>query len=74
MNAQTICSAGFARMMAALLTVSISFGAQAQDIQDALNTAYTRYKDLKEGKNADYIPALAKVDANIYGIVLVTTS
>ena len=27
----------------------------------------------KEGKNADYIPALAKVDSNIYGIALVTT-
>src|SRR5262249_14887196 len=26
-----------------------------------------------EGKNADYIPALAKVDPKIYGIVLVTT-
>ena len=28
--------------------------------------------DLKEGKNADYIPALAEVDPNIYGIALVT--
>src|SRR6185436_5337104 len=35
--------------------------------------AYAKYKDLKEGKNADYIPALAKVDSNIYGIALVTT-
>ena len=34
--------------------------------------AYDKYKDLKEGKNADYIPALAKVDPNIYGIALVT--
>ena len=31
-----------------------------------------KYKDLKEGKNADYIPALAKVDPNIFGIALVT--
>jgi glutaminase len=28
---------------------------------------------VKEGKNADYIPALAKVDPNIFGIALVTT-
>jgi glutaminase len=28
---------------------------------------------LKEGANADYIPALARVDSNIYGIALVTT-
>ena len=45
----------------------------ATDIQGALDAAYAKYKDLKEGKNADYIPALAKVDSNIYGIALVTT-
>jgi glutaminase len=42
------------------------------EIQGALDAAYAKYKDLKEGKNADYIPALAKVDSNIYGIALVT--
>ncbi|MBI4893387.1 MAG: glutaminase A [Acidobacteria bacterium] len=41
-------------------------------IQGALNAAYAKYRDLNEGKNADYIPALAKVDAKIYGIALVT--
>jgi len=40
--------------------------------QQALDGAYAKFKDLKEGKNADYIPALAKVDANIFGIALVT--
>ena len=29
-------------------------------------------QDLKEGKNADYIPALAKVDPNLFGIAVVT--
>jgi glutaminase len=43
------------------------------EIQAALDATYAKYKDLKEGKNADYIPALAKVDSNIYGIALVTT-
>jgi len=42
-------------------------------IQAALDSAYAQFKDLKDGKNADYIPALAEVDPNIYGIVLVTT-
>jgi glutaminase len=42
------------------------------DIEAALNAAYTKYKNLQEGANADYIPALAKVDPNIYGIALVT--
>jgi len=43
------------------------------EIQAALDAAHAKYKDIKEGKNADYIPALAKVDSNIYGIALVTT-
>lgn len=42
------------------------------DIEAALETAYAKYKTLKEGANADYIPALAKVDPNLYGIALVT--
>ncbi len=47
-------------------------GYSESDINAALQAAYAKYKDLKEGKNADYIPALAKVDSNIYGIALVT--
>jgi glutaminase len=42
------------------------------EIQAALDAAHAKYLTLKEGKNADYIPALAKVDSNIYGIALVT--
>jgi glutaminase len=41
--------------------------------QSALDAAYAKFKDLHEGKNADYIPALAEVDPNIFGIALVTT-
>ena len=48
-------------------------GAQDQTITAALNEAYAKFKDLQEGKNADYIPALAKVDPKLFGIVLVTT-
>jgi len=62
---------------AALLAVAAAIGAttlhaQAQ-IDGALKAAYDKYKGLQEGKNADYIPALAKVDPNIYGIALVAT-
>jgi glutaminase len=38
----------------------------------AVNAAYQQYRGLGEGKNADYIPALAKVNSNYFGIVLVT--
>jgi glutaminase len=38
-----------------------------------LNETHAKFRNLQEGKNADYIPALAKVDPNIFGIALVTT-
>lgn len=43
-----------------------------ENIEKALNDAYQEYRGLKEGANADYIPALAKVDSRIFGITLVT--
>jgi glutaminase len=43
------------------------------DTQAVVNAAFAKYKTLNEGKNADYIPALAKVDPNLFGIALVTT-
>jgi glutaminase len=63
------------RLAIAVATVALAASpltTQAQDYQAAVNAALAKYKDLKEGKNADYIPALAKVNPNIYGIVLVT--
>jgi glutaminase len=42
------------------------------DVEAALKAAHDKYRNLKEGANADYIPALAKVDPKIYGIALVT--
>ncbi|HEY5774431.1 MAG TPA: glutaminase A [Chitinophagaceae bacterium] len=44
-----------------------------EQIEKALNDAYEKFKNLKEGKNADYIKELATVDPNIYGIAIVTT-
>jgi len=35
--------------------------------------AYENYKNDTNGKNADYIPALAQVDSRLYGIAIVTT-
>lgn len=42
-------------------------------IQNSLREAYTKFKNDTNGKNADYIPYLAHVDSNLYGIVIVTT-
>jgi glutaminase len=39
----------------------------------AVDEAYAKYKTGTKGKNADYIPYLAKVDSNLFGISVVTT-
>jgi glutaminase len=44
-----------------------------EKIKAALDEAYDKFKDVKDGKNADYIKALAEVDPKIFGIALVTT-
>ena len=49
-----------------------STGLSKEKIEAAINEAYDKFKDLKEGKNADYIKELANVDPNIFGIALVT--
>lgn len=69
---------GTALRLAALLLAGAALAASAPaqtpaEIEAALKAAHAKYKDLKEGANADYIPALAKVDPGIFGIVLVTT-
>jgi glutaminase len=43
-----------------------------ENIQKVLDEAYAKFKDVKEGKNADYIKELAKVDPNVYEIAIVT--
>jgi glutaminase len=63
----------FSLALTGALAFAASLAAQtAAQVDPALKAAYDKYKDSKEGKNADYIPALAKVDSNIYGIALVT--
>ncbi len=62
---------GLAVITVALLPIPASAQTPAE-IQAALDAAYAKYKNLQEGANADYIPALAAVDPNIYGIALVT--
>jgi len=69
----------FKLILAFLLFVQAGFvSAQGGDltpekIRAALDEAYTKFKDVKEGKNADYIKELANVDSKIFGIALVTT-
>jgi glutaminase len=66
-----ICAAILGLVLSVGIVAAPQGGNDAQ-INAALQAAYAKYKDLKEGKNADYIPALAKVNSNLYGIALVT--
>jgi glutaminase len=50
-----------------------SAGVSAAEINAALDEAYNKFVDVKEGKNADYIKELANVDPKIFGIAVVTT-
>ncbi len=42
------------------------------DWQAVLDELYLKYKDLDEGKVANYIPELAKVDPSLFGKAVVT--
>ncbi len=64
------------RACSALGALALAIPSSAQspaEIQQAVDAAYAKFRTLKEGKNADYIPALAKVDPNLFGIAVVTT-
>jgi glutaminase len=43
------------------------------EVQAATDGAYARYRGDTSGKNADYIPVLAKVDPKLFGIAIVST-
>ncbi|HUU73052.1 MAG TPA: glutaminase A [Burkholderiales bacterium] len=42
------------------------------ELQRVVNEAHARYEDLKEGKNADYIPILTTVPSDLFGVVIAT--
>jgi glutaminase len=56
----------------ALVLSLAALPAAAQDPAALLKEAHAKFKGVTEGKNADYIPALAEVDAKLFGIALVT--
>jgi glutaminase len=64
------------RIAAVLLSATAATAAFAAPVpnpyQAAVDGAWETYRTLEEGKNADYIPALAKVDSKLFGIALVT--
>jgi len=43
-----------------------------KEFQRVVDAAYANYKDLKDGKNADYIPILTETPSELFGVVIVT--
>ncbi|MDF7826138.1 glutaminase A [Pontiellaceae bacterium B12227] len=47
-------------------------GFTAEELQSVVDESYAKYKDLKEGANADYIPILTTVPSDLFGVVIAT--
>ena len=41
-----------------------------QQLQQLVNEAHAKFKNVKDGKNADYIPILATVPSELFGVVI----
>lgn len=76
---RTYATASAARVLQviALVLASLSLSQTAHalatgDLQSVVDEAHAKYKDLKDGANADYIPELAKVPSDLFGIAIIT--
>jgi glutaminase len=52
------------------LPAAVATPPSSVEARQALEKAYRAYRGLNDGKNADYIPVLAKVDPSLFGIAL----
>jgi len=63
-------------VLAVFVAVPLTTSAQgtpgAQVLSRAVQEAYEKFKDVKDGANADYIPELAKVPSELFGVAIVT--
>ena len=63
-------------LVAVLVIVPGWAGAQvipsAQVLTRVVQEAHAKFKDIKDGANADYIPELAKVPSELFGVAIVT--
>lgn len=67
-------------LVAWLLFVVVPVQSQAREnpptsteLKAAVQEAYDKFKDLKEGANANYIPELDKVPSDLFGVAIVTS-
>ena len=65
-----ICT--LAIVFATVLTFQVKAESSPADFQRVVDEAYAKFKDLQEGKNADYIPILTTVPSDLFGVVIAT--
>jgi glutaminase len=77
----TSSTLSFPAALAATLALAVAAPAFAKgpmpdpavkDFQRLVDAAHATYKDLKDGKNADYIPILTETPSDLFGVVIVT--
>ncbi len=56
--------------VAATLPAPVAPGAES--FQALVNEAYAKFKDVRDGKNADYIPILATIPSELFGVAIAT--
>lgn len=62
-------------VVAFLFATGPAFAAPTEaDLQRVVKEAYAKFKDVKDGANADYIPELAKVPSELFGVAIVTAT
>src|SRR5262245_25013949 len=65
-----------AALLVAFVVAPLAASAQgipsAQVLSRVVQEAYEKFKDVKDGANADYIPELAKVPSELFGVAVVT--
>jgi len=55
-----------------LLSISVVNAQKKQEVNSVLNHAYEQFKSDTSGVNANYIPYLAEVPSNLFGVVIIT--
>ena len=76
MNAQNNVTKSWTGALIVLSMLAIPMANAAspspQAFQRVVDDAHARYKDLRDGKNADYIPILTTVPSDLFGVVIAT--
>src|SRR5436190_5508006 len=59
--------------LAALAQKTSPVAPRREQVEAVVREAYTKFQSNTSGKNADYIPFLAQVDSQMFGVAIVTT-